>query len=181
VIDPNRTLLGKWATALTRVRVYQTADGFDVETNEHFEVTNTKVFLTDVQLVTIHREYGALYLTLTGLFSFVTLMLFGYMASLGRVQLIAAAILFTFMGLPFVILFLIRAIWGVDVVTIFGRRSKAKLRYRFRKRHAREMYGKICAIVRAAQRAAAPPPPIIPAESPAPPLPDSVPLPPPEQ
>jgi len=187
VIDPNRTLLGKWASPLNRVRVYQTAEGLDVETHEHFEVANTRVFYEDVQLVTIHREYGTLYLMLTGLFSFGFLMLFAYMATLGEAGIIAGSVIFIMIGLPFTVAFLTRAFWGVDVVTVFGRRSKATLRFRFRKRHSREVYGKICALVRAAQRVTFAPPAAgsvanaTPAESPAPPIPDSVLLPPPEQ
>lgn len=179
MIDPNRTLLCKWASPLNRVRVYETPEGLDVETNEHFEVANTRVFYEDVQLVTIHREYGTLYLTLTGFFSFGFLLLFGYMASLGEAGVVAGTVFFIMIGLPFTVAFLTRAIWGVDVVTVFGRRSKAMLRFKFRKRYAREIYGKICALVRAAQRVAAPP--VIPAESLEPPPPDSVLLPPPEQ
>jgi len=177
--DPNRTLLDKWASPLTRVRVYQTPEGLDVETNEHFEVAYTRVFFEDVQMVTYHREYGPLYLTLTGLFSLAFLILFAFMASINTEAMIAGLIIFIMFGSWFTVAFLIRALWGVDVVTVFGRRSKAVLRYRFRKRRARETYGKICAAVRAAQRELMPPPP--PAESPAPPIPDSVLLPPPAQ
>ena len=176
--DPNRQLLGKWASPLTRVRVYQTPHGLDVETNEHFEVTNTRVFYDDVQLVTLHREYGALYLTLTGLFAFGFLILLIAMASINRDALIAGVVLYLMFGSWFTIAFLIRALWGITVVTVFGRRSKAVLRYRFGKKRARETYGKICATVRAAQRDFTPPPP---AESPAPLPPEAVPPLPPEQ
>jgi len=177
VTDPNRTLLGKWAGTLrmTRVHIYQTPDGLDIETNEHFEVSNTRVFYEDVQLVTIHREYGALYLFLTGLFSLGFLLLMGFLASLSKEAMIAG-IVFGVMGSPFMIAFLVRAAFGIDVVTIFGRRSKAALRYTFRKRRAREVYGKICAAVRAAQRVRVTPP-----VSPAPLPPDSFPPLPPAQ
>lgn len=174
--DPNRQLLDKWATALTRVRVYQTPHGLDVESNEHFEVTNTRVFYDDVQLVTLHREYGALYLTLTGLFTLGFLILLVAMTSISKEALIVGVIIYIMFGSWFTIAFLIRALWGVDVVTVFGRRSKAVLRYRFRKKRARETYGKICAAVRAAQRDFRPP-----AESPAPLPPEAVPPLPPAQ
>lgn len=175
--DPDRTLLDKWSTTLTRVRVYQTPHGLDVETNEHFEVSNTRVFYDDVQLVTLHREYGALYLTLTGLFSLGFLILFAFMAAISKAAMIAGIVVFIMFGSWFTVAFLIRALWGVDIVTVFGRRSKAVLRYRFRKRRAREIYGRICAAVRAAQRV----PTELPAESPAPLPPDSVPPLPPAQ
>lgn len=177
-MTPGRTLLGKWTgpLQLTKVTIWQTPEGFDVESNEHFEVANTRVFYDDVQLVTYHREYGALYLLITGFVSLGFLLLMGVIASLPR-EAWVVAVVFGVMGSPFMIAFLLRAAFGVDVVTIFGRRSKARLRYRFRKKKAREVYGHVCAAVRNAQRitmqqqAAMQPPP---AESPAPPLPDSV-------
>ena len=174
MIDPNRRLLGKWTSAVTRVRVYQVPDGLEMETNEHFEVSNTRVFYEDVELVTIHRERGTLYLVLTGVFSFGFLALMAFLATLPN-QAWIMGIVFGLMGTPFMIAFLVRAIFGIDVVTVFGRRSKATLRFRFRKQRAREVYGQICASVRAAQRA------IIPEESPAPPPPDSLPPLPPAQ
>lgn len=172
---PDRQLLGKWATALARVRIYQVPDGLEIETNEHFEVSNTRVFFDDVQLVTLHRERGTLYLALTGVFSFGFLALVAFLATLPN-EAWVVGIVFGIMGLPFLIAFLTRAIWGIDVVTIFGRRSKASLRFRFRKQRAREVYGRICAAVRAAQRTA-----IIPRESAERPLPDSLPPLPPAQ
>ena len=171
-MTPNRVLIGKWATIVTREKVYQTPEGLEIEINEHYEISQRRVFFEDVQLVTYHREYGRLYLWLTGVFSAGFLALVLYLSTLGQAALVVG-IVFGLFGLPFLIAFLLRALFGVDVVSVFGRRSKAAIRFRIRKRRAREVYGQICAAVRAAQRA------IIPAESPAPPLPDSaIPLPP---
>ena len=63
------------------------------------------------------------------------------------------AIFFGAFGLPALIAFLTRLLLGVDVVTVFGRRSKTNLRFALRKQRAREVYGTICAAVRNAQRA----------------------------
>ena len=172
-MSPDRVLIGKWATIVTREKVYQTPEGLEIETNEHYEVSQRRVFFEDVQLVTYHREYGRLYLWLTGLFSAAFLALFLFLSTLGEPGVIVGGVFATIFGLPFLIAFVLRAVFGVDVVTVFGRRSKAAIRFRTRKRRAREVYGQICAAVRSAQRA------IIPAESPAPPPPDSAfPLPP---
>ena len=170
--DPNRVLVGRWATIVTREKVYQTAEGLEVETNEHYEISQRRVFFEDVQLVTYHREYGKLYLWLSGVFSLGFLALVVYLSTLGQPGVIVAVV-FGIFGLPFFIAFLLRALFGVDVITVFGRRSKAAVRFRLRKQRARQLYGQICAAVRSAQRE------IIPAESPAPPPPDSdFPLPP---
>ena len=73
---------------------------------------------------------------------------------------------------------MIRLALKVDVVTIFGRRSKAAMRYPFRKAYARRIYDETCANVAAAQRKLAheiaanePPPDATPAEE-LPPMPE---------
>ena len=42
---------------------------------------------------------------------------------------------------------------GADRVCVFGRRSKAVMRFAFRKRRAREVYGRICSRALEVQRA----------------------------
>ncbi|HYI07838.1 MAG TPA: hypothetical protein VEK57_02100 [Thermoanaerobaculia bacterium] len=152
-----RKLVGKSATFGIRQRVYQTADGFDVEMREQYEVMQRRVLFDDVQLVTIHHRLGPLYLILTGsiasLFAFIAILIVSVDANDWEAALVPA-----FIGLPFLILFLARLAFGQEVITIFGRRSKAEMRFAIRKRLARETYGKICAAVREAQRGTSVPP-----------------------
>jgi len=176
--DLHRSLIAKWSSPLAQVRVYHAADGFDIVSNEHFEVVHTHIFFEDIQLITIHRERGKLYLILTGLAAFGFLGLGAFLLLLPR-ETWSMAGCFGVLGVPFIIAFLIRALVGVDIVTIFGRRSKAKLRFKFRKRRAREIYGQICATVRHQQHLAAPP--VIREESPVPLPPDLLPPLPPSQ
>jgi hypothetical protein len=63
---------------------------------------------------------------------------------------------------------ILRLILGVDIVTVFGRRSRAAVRYGFRKAFARQVFENICARTAAAQQrraeeiaASEPPPPPI--------------------
>jgi hypothetical protein len=149
--NPDRKRIGKWASAVAREAVYQTPEGIEVETNEHYEVTTRRVFFEDVQLVTYHREYGKLYLTLTGIFALGFTILVIFLANLPN-QAWVIAIMMGIFGAPFVIAFLLRLIFGVDVVTVFGRRSKAAIRFKYRKKRARVIYGQICSAVSAAQR-----------------------------
>ena len=65
--------------------------------------------------------------------------------------MIAAAIIASF-ALPSVIAILVRMAYQVDVISIFGRRSRATLRFSFRKRRAREIYGRLCARTRQTQK-----------------------------
>ena len=142
----SRGLVGSDATFLTR-------EGLDVDSTQNYEIVRRKVFFDDVHLVTLHRERGIAYLVINGLFGAFFL---------GVAILIVAidtdgwpwALPFLAAGLAFLIAFLIRLSMGRDVITVFGRRSKAVLRFgSFGKDRAREVYGQICAAVRRGQSA----------------------------
>jgi len=149
--DPNRNLIGRWSSFIQRERVYAVPDGIEVEVDERIDVACRRVLYDDVLLVTYHRERGALFLILSGLFAFGFLTLAIYLSTLGTPGVVFG-ITFSLFGLPFLIAFLLRAIFGVDVITVFGRRSKAAIRYRLRKRRAREVHELICAAVRSAHQ-----------------------------
>ena len=112
-----------------------------------------RVLFNDVLMVTIHREKGIFYLVLTALIALFFLGIAILIVSL-NVDAWPAALFFGIFGLPFLIAFLTRLLLGVDVVTVFGRRSKTDIRFALRKQRAREAYGTICAAVRNAQRRA---------------------------
>jgi hypothetical protein len=84
-----------------------------------------------------------------------------------------AAITFALLALPFLIALIVRLVLKLDFVTVFGRRSKAVMRFAIKKRRAREVYGHICARAREVQRSMEPPPAApVPVEEP--PLPPAV-------
>lgn len=145
-----RTYLGKASSVAARYRVYLTNDGFDVDSKEQYDIIQRRVLFDDVQLVTIHREAGVYFLTVTGviglIISTIAITILAYDVGNWVSALIVAAI-----GLPFVIAFVLRLLFGDEVITIFGRRSKATIRFGLRKQRARQAYGKICATVREAQ------------------------------
>jgi hypothetical protein len=153
-----RTLIGKYASLAGREAIYETPDGFDVESREGYDVVERRVLFDDVLLVTLHRHYGTAYLLTTGLISlfFLTVaMTVWFTMGPGAVTptIIGA------MGLPSLISFLLRAIFGVDTLTIFGRRSKASVGFRLRKGRARAAYERVCMLVRNAQERVASVPP----------------------
>jgi uncharacterized integral membrane protein len=146
-------MLGKSRTLGSRAIIYQGVDALEIEVNEQYEVVEKRVLYDDVLMVTIHREKGAIYLTVTAL---IALFFLGIAILIVSVNVDAwpAAIVFAAFGLPALIAFLVRLLLGVDIVTVFGRRSKTDLRFALRKQRAREVYGTICAAVRNAQRVA---------------------------
>ena len=134
----------------SRVAVYESADGLDVESTEHYEVFRRRVLFEDVLLVTYHRETGWPYILAHAFIAFIFFFI-GGMIFAANASVVAAAI-FAAIGLPSLALILARLALKVDVVTVFGRRSKATIRFPWRKRRAREAYGRICSRVRQVQQ-----------------------------
>ena len=169
---PPRVRLSRSSSIVGREAVFQLPDGLEVESMAFYDVTRRRVFFDDVLLVTYHREAGPIYLVSTAVIGLIFVAIAVAILA-ADTNFWPAALVFLIFGLPVLALFIIRLIFGLDVITVFGRRSKARLTFGMRKARAREVYGQICAAVRRTQ--ATPPAP----ESPAPPLPPDVPLPPP--
>lgn len=173
-----RELIGRWNDVATRQSIYRTEAGLEIDNLDHFEVSRKRVFYDDILLVTRHRYIGPW---------FVGLMLFlgiGF-ASIGvTLREKPAIITFALIGAPFLLTALVRVLARVDVVTVFGKRSRAQMRFIFRKAKARRLVEEISAKAREAQqrladeiRASEPPePPAAIDEVPMPPaLPDEPP------
>lgn len=151
-----RRKLGRNVGVMTRESIFETADAIEVDSREGYEVVRKRVLFEEVLLVTIHRTYGVAYvvvmLILTLVFGMVTLVFqFGAHEA-------GFAITFGILTLPFLIALIVRLVLKLDFVTVFGRRSKAVIRFAVNKRRAREVYGHICARAREVQRSMEPPP-----------------------
>ena len=142
-----RTRIGRNSNFVTRQIVYRTPVGIEIDELDHFEITRKRVFYDDVLLVTYHRQQSWGFIVLTA----IVLLLFGTLAFVAAsvpplaMTLAAVAALALILGVT-------RLLTEVEVVSVFGRRSKAAVRYAYRKAFARRMYNEICANVAAAQR-----------------------------
>ena len=166
-----RKKIGRNVGLMTREVIFDTPDAIEVESREGYEVTRRRVLYEEVLLVTFHRTLGTPYVV----FMAVMTSLFGGLALIFFISLHEPgfAIAFSIVTLPLLIPLVIRLALKLDFVTVFGRRSKAVIRFPFRKRRAREVYGAICSRTLEVQRAMAEPEPAAaPIEEP--------PLPPPE-
>jgi len=166
-----RKKIGRNVGLMTREVIFDTPDAIEVESREGYEVTRRRVLYEEVLLVTFHRTLGTPYVV----FMAVMTSLFGGLALIFFLSLHEPgfAIAFSIVTLPLLIPLVIRLALKLDFVTVFGRRSKAVIRFPFRKRRAREVYGAICSRTLEVQRAMAEPEPAAaPIEEP--------PLPPPE-
>ena len=144
-------LLGRSRSFGSRAAIYQGADALEIEVNEQYEVVEKRVLYDDVLMVTIHRELGVGFLILTALLALFFLGI-GMLVVSASVDAWPVAAVFAAFGLPALIAFLTRLFLGIDVGTLFGRRSKTHLRFALRKQRAREVYGLICAAVRSSHR-----------------------------
>jgi hypothetical protein len=168
--DANRRQIARYTGMATRERAYEMPDGIEIESNEGYDVSCRRVFFDDIVLVTYHRRLGALFMVINGLIVTFIMGITILIAATSRPgQALDAFIPGLIMASPFGIALILRLLFRVDVINVYGRRSMATLRYSFRKTTAREVYGRICARARQAQREAAPTP--APSESFAPPLP----------
>ena len=167
-----RTRLSSMRTLMGSDTAFLGEDSVDVDQSVNYEVVKRRVFFDDVQLVTLHRERGLWFLLATGAWGLLWLAITIFIIAID-VKSWPVALGFLVIGAPAAIAFMLRLALGRDVVTVFGRRSKAAVKFgMFRKQRAREAYGQICSAVRRTQARATR------AESPTPVLPPDVPMPP---
>jgi hypothetical protein len=145
------TLIGRSSSLVGREAIWQLPDGFEIQSKENYEVVRRRVLYEDIVFVTFHRQYGAAYLLVTGLLALLFLTI--AIAILGGAGLKTwpATIPFFIVGLPALIGFSLRLMFRVDVITVFGKRTKASIKFRLRKKRARDAYAQIVAAVRGAQ------------------------------
>jgi hypothetical protein len=172
-----RTFLGNDNSIAERVRIYRTPEAIEVDQVDQYQIFRRRVFFDEVRLVTLHSKRGGalgwVLLALAGVCALLSLTLRSEpQVAFGFQEVAAALALLGAIGL------MIR-MW---VVTVWGRRTRARVVYRMREGRAREVYGEICRAAADAQRALAreagaweeppPPPPVLPLSA-------SEPLPPP--
>ncbi|HUR79765.1 MAG TPA: hypothetical protein VM733_03300 [Thermoanaerobaculia bacterium] len=168
-----RTFLNRHRTFLGTDAAYLTRDGVEMDSGQAYEVTRRRVFFDDVNLVTLHHERGWAFIGVAGAFGTFLVALAIFIVAI-NVNGWPWALPFFLVGLPALIGALVRLAMGRSVVTVFGRRTRAVIRFGvFKTNRAAEVYRILCATAGRAQRRIVNVP-----ESPAPPLPADVPLPP---
>jgi hypothetical protein len=143
-----RRQIGRNTAAMTREVIFETADAIEVESREGYEVTRKRVLYEEILLVTFHRAVGWPYVICLGLLGLI----FGSVA-MATIREPVVPTIFAVLASPFIAACVIRLVMKIDYVTVFGRRSKARMRFSIRKRRARETYGRICARTMEVQRA----------------------------
>lgn len=147
-----RRILARSSNIATRQRVYRVNDGLEVDEVDHYEVHRSRVLYEDVILVTYHRTRGRWFLIVTGV---LALMFTATSMAVALSDTTAALIVGAITALPFILLFLLRLIFGIDEVNVYSRRSRARLRFWFRKDRAQQLFEEITSAVRRRQDAMA--------------------------
>jgi hypothetical protein len=158
---PQRVYLGSMLGVAERMRVFRTPDALEVDSSDHYEIQRRRVFWDEVLLVTLHRGLGGgVYPWVLGILTLFT----GFFAAV-----MSATPELSEVGTGFLIATAVLAVLAVAsgflpawTVTVYGRRTRARMRYRFREGKARAIYAEICAAAGEAQQTLAtrqPPPP----------------------
>jgi len=138
----SRTPIGRNFAFGIRERIFESDDAIEVDTSDHYELARKRVLFEDVALITYHREYGWTFLTGQIVLAFVFFIIGGF-TYVGGGGWIATSIILAF-AVPSTIAIFLRLIYRVDVISIFGKRSRATIRFSFKKKQARELYGRLC-------------------------------------
>jgi hypothetical protein len=145
---PRRTFLARRTGLGSVERIYRTRDAIEVDELEGYDVTRRRVLFDEVILVTRHREVGWAFvvamLILLTFASFFTMIFAVADPSAG----LGAAV---FLVLPVLAALVLRLVLRVDVVTVHGPRTRARIPFWFQKERAREVFRLVCRLARETQ------------------------------
>ena len=135
---PGRVLLGRLNTLAERVRVYRTEDGLEVDRYDYGEVRRQRLPFAEVRLVTLHSRTGG---ALAWVAAATALLLAGLAALLQSVP----PALYAFAGVAFAVGLVAGASFVVPTwtVTVYGRRTAARLAFRLREEKARRTFAEL--------------------------------------
>lgn len=169
---PRREYLGSHIGIAERMRVFRTPEALELDSSDRYEIRRQRVFYDEIVLVTLHRELGGgpYPWFFGGLAIIAGLLALAFSASAAepdvyRVFLASAGFLALLSAAGFLL-----PSW---IVTVFGIRTRARIRYRMRGNRAQTVYDEIRQAAAAAQQSA-----VATAPSVVPDLPEPPPLPP---
>lgn len=151
VTERPRTLLGRVPNLGDREYVYRCDDALEVDAVDGYEVETKRVFFSDVEMITWHRRYSVGGLWIGGVSVVVGLVIW-LLVAIGTGDSTAGWVTFWIFfvpNLPVLAWFL----WPYWHVTVFGRRSVARMRWHFRREHSRQIFEELTREVRAWQEA----------------------------
>jgi hypothetical protein len=153
--------------------VFEIDDGLEVDEVNMAAIERTRVYFDDVLGLTIHQARGVGFLVTTGLGALI----FGLLSGSAFVDHdVVPALILAVAGLANLAVFLLRVVLKVNVVTVFGKRTMAIMKFPMSRDRAWTVYFDLSRKIAACQQKAAaaqPPPPPAP-EVPLPPAPPAI-------
>jgi hypothetical protein len=146
-----RRLLGSKGSLGGQTRVYRTPDGLEIDEAEDDRIFRKRLFWDEVLMVTLHhaRDLPFAVFALIGV-GFLALISLG----VGAAALAAGIVMSLLTWVPLLAYTVVRLVQGDATVSVYGRRTVARLSFPLRKGRAREVYAEISAAARRRQDAA---------------------------
>src|SRR5688572_33510825 len=113
-----RKLLARTNSIATRQRVYRVPDGLEVDWMDTFEVRRRRVLFDEVLLITYHRRYGKVLLTVASIFVILAAAT-AFLSAQGAQDATVGWILFAILGGPFLIILLVHLIMKWDEINVY--------------------------------------------------------------
>lgn len=164
----SRRYLGRAQSLAERVRTYWTEEALEVDQVDNYEIRRRRVFFDEILLVTLHTTRGFL----ISILPLSMGLLFAVLALASSAEPDASTVFW--IAAAFFVAFAVgAALAPVWVVTVYGKRTRARMHFRMRQKKAREVYAEITRAAAEAQNALArrlateipeppPPPPLLP-------------------
>lgn len=146
-----RRLLGSKGTLGSQARVFRTAEGLEIDEAEDDRISRKRMFWDDVLMVTLHRAGDVPFVV----FAFVGVGVLGLFSfAVGVADLGAGIFSSVLTWVPLLAYTVVRMVVGVPTVSVYGRRTVARLVFPLRKERAREVFAEISGAARRRQDAA---------------------------
>jgi hypothetical protein len=137
---------------MSRSRSYLSSDAIEVEEIEGYSGTRRSVLLDEVSMLTLDRRVSLWRVVLWGVLGVLCLVPLVAMDTVTAPEFVAFSLIAAFpLGLA-----VLYGVMGFDVVTVFGKRGVAQVRFFVRKRRARQVFEMVREAVERAQGVARP-------------------------
>ncbi len=155
----NRRLLGKLPTMGDREVVYLCDDAVESDIVDGYSVESRRVFFSDVQLITWHRQFSVAGLWIGGGSLLLAIVIFALLLSMKSIfdPLLADSALFWILfwvivapNIPILVWFL----RPYAYITVFGKRNRAVMRWHFHHGRSRRVFEELTVLVRSYQQRA---------------------------
>lgn len=148
-----RRLLGSRGSLGGQTRVYRTPDGLEIDEAEDEKIFRKRLFWDEVLMVTLHHARDILFVVFA-LIGVGFLALMSLLIGFAFAEAKAGVVLSMLTWLPLLVYTIVRMVQGVPTVSVYGRRTMARLTFPLRGGRAREVYAEISAAARRRQDAA---------------------------